>query len=705
MQKLTVFAAIVSMGATFSSHAESGDTDGMPKREIEEVVVTAERRESSLQETPVTISAFSEEFLSSSNIESVSDLGSYAPGLNYTQVSNFAQLNMRGIGLEQINLGGEPGVAFHQDGVYIARPFVNDAVFTDLARVEILRGPQGTLYGRNATGGSINLISNAPTDQFEGRVSVTTGDFSRLRVSGLLSGALSQQGGVRGRLSVVSDRHDGFLHDRVSGQDVEDKKTLSARGRVDVDLSETMTLILSADYMREDDTGPVFRTGDIPGTAVDLGGRIDDDPWSIYLDGPNHHTVRSKGLSARLDWHGDSISAMSLTAYRNHNFGLLSDLDGTDFFLVHEDLYEGAKQLSQEFQFASANDSDLQWLLGAYYFREDGDLDYRFTIPLFATVISFDAEQETRAYALFGQVSYAISDRLKMTLGLRHSDEQKRGSTIQTFFVTGDVAVDQGWTALTPRFVADYKLNDDIFLYASIAKGFKTGGLNTGSLQTAAYDPEHIWNYEVGSKTSLLDNRIRANVALFYYKYDDLQVTQFDVGQTFIENAASAKGRGFEAEITALLSEGLIVSASLAFLDTEFTRYDTLDTFRPALGVLNLAGNDLPRAPRLSQSLVGRYEFPISTGAFIALQAEYLHQDDMYFTPFNTDYAEGGDYDLVNAKVSYFSPNEQWEVSAFVRNATDDEYLLTTTVSGINAGTLVLFGPPRTIGVEARYTF
>jgi iron complex outermembrane receptor protein len=623
--------------------------------------------------------------------------------LNYTQVSNFVQLNMRGIGLEQINLGGEPGVAFHADGVYIGRPFVNDAVFVDLARVEVLRGPQGTLYGRNATGGSINLIPNAPTESFESELSMSLGNYDRMKVSGLISGPLSDAGTARGRLAVVSDERDGYLENRIDGNDLEDYQARSGRGQLDLDLSSSLTLALAADYMRQDDTGPMFRAGVIPGTAALLGGRLDSDPWKIYVDGPHDQDVRAWGASARLSWEGESVSVMSLSAYRDHSFRLLSDLDGTDFFLVNEDLDEEAQQFSQELQILSNGDGPLQWLLGAYYFREDGDLDYSFTIPLFATTIRFVSEQETTAYAVFGQISYAVSDRLTLTAGLRYSDERKEGSTEQTFFVVGNVEVDDKWTAFTPRVVLDYQLTEDVFAYLSVAKGFKTGGINTGSLQSAAYDPEYIWNYELGLKAKLFDGLMQANLATFYYEYDDLQVTQFAVGQTFIENAASADGRGVELEVSAFVGERLSLNVALAYLDAEFKSYDTLDTFRPGLGVLDLKGNQLPRAPEFTASVIGRYEVPLEHNAALSLQVEYQHQDPQYFTPFNTSYSEGGRYDVFNARVTYVSADGRWELAAFGRNLTDEVYENAMTVSGINAGTLVLFGPPRTYGLEARY--
>ena len=217
------FVVSVACGSsvTYAAETPASGTPAIPRLGIEEVVVTAERRESSLQETPIAISVFNDEFIEDSNITNVQDLGPYAPGLNYTQVSNFAQLNIRGIGLEQINLGGEPGVAFHQDGVYLARPYINNAVFVDLERVEVVRGPQGTLYGRNATGGSLNLIPKRPTDKFEGDVSAIYGNYNRVRLTTTLSGPLADDGSIRGRVSLVGDQHDGYLENQVDGQDLE----------------------------------------------------------------------------------------------------------------------------------------------------------------------------------------------------------------------------------------------------------------------------------------------------------------------------------------------------------------------------------------------------------------------------------------------------------------------------------------------------
>jgi iron complex outermembrane recepter protein len=706
-----VSALALSSGSAFAQapapnveNADSAD-QAQPQPEegaIGDIIVTAERRESSLQKTPLAISAFGEDFLEKSNVRDVQDIAQYAPGLSYNKVSNFVQLNIRGIGLEQINLGGEPGVALHIDGVYVARPFVGDAIFSDLARVEVLRGPQGTLYGRNATGGSVNLISNQPTHSLEGQVAFTYGNYDRKRGQFVVSGPLSAEGRLRGRFSAVADQRDGFLKNLVDGNRVDDSKTRSARASLAYDLSDNATLTVSSDYMRESDDGPAFQPGSIPGTAAAFGGRLDPSPRRFYADGPFDQKIRAWGTSARLEVDGDMIKFMSLTGYRNNKFRLQSDLDGTDFFLINQDLRETGKQFSQELQFSSAYESPLQWIAGLYYFQEDGTLNYAFPIPILKTTISFDATQKTHAMAAFGQTTYQITDKLNATAGLRYSVDNKKGSTIQNLFGVRSVRVRDSWSALTPRFVLEYQATPKTLVYGSVARGFKAGGLNTASLQADAYDPEFVWNYEVGLKTRFLDDRLQTNIAAFYYDYTDLQVNQFAVGQTFITNAASATGKGVEAEITAIPIDNLTINASLAYLDATFKDFVTRDSFRPALGDIDLSGNQLPRSPKFTSSIAAQYDIPLASGAEIGIRGEYSHRSKLYFTPFNTDYAHGGQFDLINARLSYSAPDDRWEAAIFGRNLTNETYEQTITVSG---STIVLYGPPRTYGAEVRYRF
>jgi iron complex outermembrane recepter protein len=672
---------------------------------VETIIVTAQRRESALQITPIAITALSANALERRSVDDVQGLATVATGLTYNKVSNFVQLSIRGISLEQINLGGEPGVAFHIDGVPIARPFAADAILSDLSRVEVLRGPQGTLYGRNATGGSVNLISNQPSRDFSASVTALVGDYNRRRGEVVLNGPLSASGGVQGRLSLVADSRDGYITNLNDGRDLDDGGTISGRGSLGFDISPQTRLVVSADVTRTRDTGPIFDVGSIPGTAPALGGRVTADPRTIRIDGPADNDFDASGVSARLTHDTDAVTVTGLVAWRDTSFRLRSDLDGTDFFLINEDLRESATQWSGELQIASKGAGKLEWMVGLFAFQEEGTLNYAFPIPLFGTTITFDASQDTSAYAVFGQASYAFTEKLRGTLGLRYSYEEKSGRTRQVLFVPNAVSLSDSWTAFTPKFGLDYQFNDDVFGYVSIARGFKAGGLNTTSLQVDAYDPEFIWSGEVGLKTRGLDGRLQANLAVFYYEYSDLQVNQFAVGQSFIANAAAATGKGAEIEVIGRPGEGWTLEASVALLDATFSDFKTVDTFRPTLGTLNLEGNELPRAPGASVNLAVQRDIDFAGGAQLSLRVDYAHKSKFFFTPFNTDYAQSPASDVVNARVSWTSPDKAWRAALFGRNLTDEVIPQTVTVSGINAGTIVLYAPPRTWGFELKRLF
>ncbi len=674
-----------------------------PSTQVEEIVVTAEKREESLQRIPLAVSAYSERALQARTVTDVQTLAQAAPGLTYNKVSNFVQLSIRGISLEQINLGGEPGVALHQDGVYLARPFVGDAIFADLARVEVLRGPQGTLYGRNATGGSVNLISNEPSRDPMGRVGVTVGNYNRIRGETLLNGPLGPR--AQGRVSFVGDKRSGYLENLRNGQDLDDQKIWSGRASLGVDFTDNLRLVLIGDYAHEDDTGPVFDVGSIPGTAPLLGGRVTSDRRTLHIDGPAANDVQNGGLTARLTWDAGGAKLTSISAFRESRFHLESDLDGTDFFLINEDLRESAIQWSQEFQLASQGDGAFQWLFGAYVFTEKGKLDYRFPFPVARTTITFNARQQTDAFAAYGQASFSFSEKLKATVGLRYSHEEKTGHTDRVLFVPSSADMKGEWSAWTPKFGLEYQWSDRAMVYASVARGFKAGGLNTASLQTQPYDPEYIWSAEVGSKNRLADGRLQLNIAAFAYEYDDLQVNQFAVGQTFITNAASAKGKGVEVEFVGKPAAALTIDGSVTLLEAEFDEFLTGDSFRPALGQLNLSGNSLPRSPKFTATLGVQYDHGLANGGLLTVRGDYSHRSSMFFNPFNTPFARTGPVDLFNARVGYASPGSVWQVAVFGRNLTDEVVIQTITVSGINNGTIELYGPPRTYGVEFRRNF
>jgi iron complex outermembrane receptor protein len=688
-----------SAGAARAAPADPGADPGATS--VQEVVVTAEKRETTLEKTPIAVSAFTTKALAVRTIQDVQSLSQATPGLSYNKNSNFVQLAIRGISLEQVNLGGEPGVALYQDGVYLARPYVGDATFFDLARVEVLRGPQGTLYGRNATGGSVNLVGNEPTDTFSGRAGLTLGNYNRVRVEGLVNGPLGD--GIDARLGFVLDQHDGYTKNLLDGRRVDNGRTGSGRAALAFHPTDKIKFVLTADYNREDDSGPVFHTGEIPGTAVALGGRITGNPRTIYIDGPASDLTTQWGVTGKLTVDLPGAVLTSISAYRNSSFHLQSDLDGTDFDLVDENLRESANQWSEEVQVASHGDSRFTWIVGAFAFRESGALNYAFPIPLLATTISFLAHQDTTAAAVYGQGTYWITPQLSATVGLRYSDEAKDGSTHEVVFVPGSVSLKGNWSALTPKFGLQYQATPENLIYVSVGRGFKAGGINTGSLQTRPYNPEYVWSEEIGAKNRFFDGRLQLNVDAFIYQYTDLQVNQFAIGQTFITNAASANGKGIEADLIAKLGGGFTLDGSLSLLDATFSNYKSEDTFRPALGVIDLKGNQLPLSPRFTASLGLQYNVALSAGD-LTVRGDYFHKSDQFFTPFNESYAHAPAEDLFNARIS-FQTHSGWEVALYGRNLTNQAPIEAITVSGINAGTLVLYGPPRTYGVELRKSF
>jgi iron complex outermembrane receptor protein len=718
MRKTILCAAtsLVALSAMRAAAAPPPKSGG-----IEEITVTAERRETNLQKAPLAVTALSADALQRTTSQTLEDVSRLTPNLTFNRTSNFVQLSIRGIGLSQYNLGGEPGVAVYVDGVYLARPFALDAVLNDLARVEILRGPQGTLYGRNATGGAINLISNAPTTDFEGHVGITGGNYSRLQLEGVVCGPLDDDGSIRGRISAVTDQHSGYVDNLFNGKHLDDLREQSGRAQIAADLGGNVSLVLSADYTHEHDSGPVFKPGTItpfplpgavPGTvfpegfAVLFGGRATTDPWKVYIDGPQDYRFEASGLSAKLSWDLGWATLTGLAAYRDTKFHLLGDLDGTDLHFLNEDLSESAQATSGEVQLASNGSGRLQWIFGGFAYHENGYLDYNFDVVLFGSHLIDLATQRTTSYAGFGEATYNITDALKATVGLRYSVDDKSLDESSTLFgLTGFNSTGKTWGALTPKFVLSYDIDPDKMIYVSAIRGFKSGGFNVGALQKTPYNPEYVWSYEVGVKSRWYDGMLQANLDAFHYDYSNLQVTQYAVGHTTITNAATAKANGVEAEVVAVPIANLSLNATLAYLDATFDKFTELDTLRPLLGVLDLHGNSLPRAPKWQADLGAEYDWQFGNGGTLMARYDFSYWSKAYYNEFNTGYASTPNYTLSNARIAYETADGHWQIAGFMKNIFNKAVLTNVTVSAVNGGTLISYAEPRTFGLQVRYNF
>jgi iron complex outermembrane receptor protein len=728
--KTGLFAATAVL-ATFPSfaHAQVGEgADEERSATISEVVVTASRRETLLQSTPIAVTAVSGKEIQDAGVTSTGDLNRIAPTVQFSQSNGVPQIFVRGIGLSQVSLGGEGGVATHIDGTYLGRPVhVNSALY-DLERVEVLRGPQGTLYGRNATGGSINFITASPTSTPQGYAFVTAGNYDAFRFEGAASGPLVD--GVEARLAMVYDVHDGYTKNLVTGDPVGQPETYATRLVVRVaPEGAPWDLRIAADYLKTTGDPAVFKRRQSYGLPNAVpGGRFTDEPWKIYSNSDVIGNRELSGVNATLNWDFGWASLKSITSGRQGSIHRSADVDASDLN-TFESLYGYAKskQFSQELQLLSKTDGRLEWVAGAYFFdemaRDTGPfhIDLNFGNLANPVLVPFNlgarARQYTRAYAVFGQVSYEITDRLRATVGLRYSDEEKKIASLLlaefptlpalTSVTTADLR--DSWNAWTPKFGLEYEL-EDTFLYASLARGFKAGGFNSSTpAQKVPYDPEYIWTFEVGVKRDWLDGRLRTNLAVFSSRYTDLQVTQYINATSIITNAAKAKIDGAELEVVFKPVEGLTLNGAFAYLDTAYRKTNPPFQLRDGVTGLftDMSGKPLPFSPEISLSLGLEYRHPApSLGGELVFDTTYDWRDDSHLDVLTMPTETQQAYGITNARLAYVRSDGKLELAIFGRNIFDKAYYTTLLRAHptIN-GPVGYQNAPRTFGAQLRLRY
>jgi iron complex outermembrane recepter protein len=605
---------------------------------VDEIIVTAQRREESLQTIPISISAFSADSLSELGIEDSEQLTGLTPGL-IIQRDVIGKVVIRGIGAENFTIGGDPGVAINFDGAYISRSSVSIFDMFDLERVEVLRGPQGTLYGRNATGGAINFLSKKPTEEIDGSAALDVGGYGKFRAEGAVGGPINDK--AMFRVAAMSHQRDGFTKNIFPGvgrglEELDNKSLWAGRALLTLKPSDSVTVELKADVYRDSSNPPPYKYTQDP--VVYFGARNagsdpfgaacgpDDppacvpDPDPVFLDPTDDvasagsefsnptagdfftvsqgfesvvpNTNRTFGDPGRWDQTGfmatvswdlpNGMTFRSITSHRDMEFDWLNDGDGLEAFLVTYFQNDDTELLTQEFQLVSASDGPLTWVAGLYYLDESSDSFIGIPIAGFSNIL-IDGSSETNAYAVFAQADYALTDALTLHAGARYSYEDKEVSYLYDRFsdVFGSTFLTQvddqdDWSSVTPKIGLDYQINDDAMVYGSITKGFKSGGFNLLAVQSS-YNEEEVISYELGAKTQLADGRIRLNGSAFYMAYDDLQVGRVVNLSATIENAAKANMYGAEIEFVADMTDNFNVSAGLSWLETEYDEFNTGD--------------------------------------------------------------------------------------------------------------------------------
>lgn len=616
--------------------------DQLPAQEI---VVTAQRRSSSLQNTAAAVSAVSAEALEDKGIDSLESLGVALPGVQISQYQGDSSVFVRGIGTPIIVGGSESSTATYVDGVYISRPSTAGVSFFDLESVQVLRGPQGTLYGRNATGGSILLTTNAPSAAFGGEAKLTVGNYGRVQIFSAVEGPLVGDR-LTGRIAVQLERRDGYTdvtYPDGSVRDVEDKRDITVRASLQYRPTDDLTLDLVGDYYHADDAANVFHH--VGQGYADL---LPDpqqyyssffptiQPWLSLVSAGRQSPPLSRdefgdldyfnepsiwGLTGKLTYEFSDYTVQAITSYRDTKTRFLTDIDLTDSFASSLLRSEDHWQFSQDIQLNSPAGNRFEWIVGASYFKDENAVGNEFDGPFFPLIFQGLAAQlpflgvpstgydavccelrlngttNTEALAAFADARFDVTDQLTLAAGIRYSHETRDGS--QEFGVFGSPVPDPllgalgffnvadldevSFSSWTPKFAIEFRPSDALFLYGSASKGFKSGGFNIGSPQNTPFNPETIWSYEIGARAELFDRRLRMGLSAFKYDYSDLQV-QDSVGQsTIIRNAGSADIWGVEFDAVARVTNAFQIDVSVAWLDAKFGDFALAEPNRPVL--------------------------------------------------------------------------------------------------------------------------
>ncbi len=696
------------------------------------IVITAQRREESVQDAALSITALSGDTLLNRQITSVEALSKAIPNVDFGTFGGSARIAVRGIGFDTINPGAEGRIAYHLDGVYIGRPAAQIGTFFDVERVEVLRGPQGTLYGRNATGGSINVISRKPKDHLEGYVRAGYGNYDRMTFEGALGGPLAE--GVRARVAVQAEDRDGYGTNLRTGNDIDDSRRWGVRGTLSFDLGPTATLDLTADYYRENDRNygnHFLGAGNdfIPPVGLALGGTVPDKARDIDDVYEPRNRREFWGVAANFEAELGDLTLRAISAYRDSDMYLRTELDVTSLPLTLFDFTERAEQFSQEVQLSG----DYSWgsfVAGVYYFDEKifggseipfSGLVFGMAEPLLEAYEAF-GDTHTKAAAAFGQVDINVTDTLTAVVGLRYSWEKKSVDDYGQFDLSRLYAPDnsplpivsrQASTSdnsITPKLGLEWRPVDDVMVYATVSKGFKSGGFNLGD-NLPPFEPETIWAYEAGLKSTFADGRVRFNAAGFYYDYSNLQVSKVIGTSVTIVNAAGSEIYGIEADLNVMPVDGLQFDISGALLHSEYKDFSTPDPARPELitpenptGTVVLDGNQLTQAPKRSFSAGVQYEMEVGDMT-ITPRGELTYQSRVFFTPFNLDRVSRAP----NTKLNAFLTIEKgpWTASLYGRNLTNRRTIGNALVASALAGFPVIgtYDPPRTYGIELGVRF
>lgn len=707
---------------------------------LEEVVVTAQKRTESAQDVPISIQTFSASAIDRLGANVLSDLSEAAPSLELGGLGKGSQqqMGMRGVVDFARNVGIDSRMGVYIDGVFQGRSYNADVPLLGLESVEILRGPQGTLFGKNTVTGAISLNTKRPSEEFQAQVGAEAGNNDMVKTTGYVNGPITDK--LSGSLSGSYQEAEGYYKNLTLGEDVGDWDTSATRGQLLYTPTEKLDLLLSGDYAKKHSDYPLRVNASL-------------EPYRTLQNFKTQDDTESWGSALTADYSLDNdYTLTSITAYRYGKFDTIADDDYTPIDGFDANFNEESDQWSQELRLASPVEEKYDWVGGLYYFWNDLSTDRNIYIgpellsalsppPLapFADALSGYTEVPSKlnvtSYAAYFHGNYRFTEAWELTAGIRYNHEEKdvkwqqnnlpadpavaaalEAATGQPLtqmpgFALGainypvykDDLSDDDWS---PTVGLNYFLNDEVMFYSKYSRGHKSGGWNadfmTGGLDNFSYEPESVDSYELGVKSTLLDDTLRLNADVWLAEYDDFQVFQriYNTSgnpSTQLTNAGKVTNQGMDMEVTWIPIDRLQFTLNAAYLDTNYDKFENADG-------ADYKDNELPFAPEWKTYVGVQYIQPLGDVGELAFNVDYSYTDEQYTDPGNLSDDQLDSYDLINGRVTYTPASQNWELAVWGKNLADDDYERNTTLNALRTRT-VSWGTPLTYGVTFNYFF
>lgn len=686
------------------------------------VTVTAQRRTESLQDVPVMVTVFGAEEIEAARIQEIHDIVTRTPGLSFDAFpASQARLYIRGIGSSERGAGGDPSSAVFLDEIYLGRPAAVAFDAFDVERIEVLKGPQGTLYGRNVVGGAINVISKRPQlDAFDASASATLGNFSRLDGAGFVNIPFANNTSAI-RMSASYRSHDGFVSNPFLGRDVEDQETTSARLQYYAEPTDSLRMHFTLDGTRDRASGTANHVLEVfESNPLSNFYSPNFDPNVTYGSEPGFENRDTWGVRAEISNDFSFGTLTALASYRDLDYEFRYDFDGGNpdptspgfnAINISGGNDEQAELSSQEIRLSSLPGSQINWVAGVYHYKQDVtrsdilllDAAVIAPIPLYE---AFIADASLDSYAAFGDASVPVSERWTVFGGLRYSKDKKTQHVFNTDSMVPlradefyDVSVSAEFDDWTYRAGAEFQAVPNTMLYATISRGFKSGGFNdtASDAEEAAtpIEPETAVQYEIGQKSTLFDGAVIWNNTLYYMDYSDLQVGKVIDGRSVRTNAGKAHVQGYETQLLVSPAEGLSFALAYAFTDAIFDEFEE--------DGVDFSGNRISRTPRHKVTISPAYVLSLANGADLTFAVDYRYASLIFDSNNNLPPEFRDPTHFVDARVIVDKLSNGLSLSLWGKNLTDER--TRTFQGGFLGANFGAFSPPRTYGVTLTWDY